>query len=121
MVKTTVGGVERGEFKYKSVLLPSDCQSHLPLHTTNIMLRLLGTPPTPVSTIKTQHFYKERYIQLLKIVRETLLVFSVLTASVYLYSVYGQLDQYSADAGAGGADGGLEVNIPGIPGEDYPL
>ena len=50
-----------------------------------------------------------------------MLVFSVLTAGLYLYTVYGQLDQYSADAGAGGADGGLEVNIPGIPGEDYPI
>merc|ERR1719431_880841 len=44
----------------------------------------------------------------------------VATASVFLYSVSGQLDQYSADSGAGG-DGGLEVNIPGIPGEDYPI
>ena len=50
-----------------------------------------------------------------------MLVFSVVTASIYLYSVCGQLDQYSADAGAGGGDGGMEVNIPGVPGEDYPI
>ena len=47
------------------------------------------------------------------------MVCAVLTATVSLYSVSGQLDQYSADAGE--ADGGLEVNIPGIPGEDYPI
>ena len=42
-----------------------------------------------------------------------MLVFAVVAASVSLYLVSGQLDQYSADAGAGGDDGGLEVNIPG--------
>lgn len=47
-------------------------------------------------------------------------MFAVASAAVFLYSVSGQLDQYSADSGAGG-DGGLEVNIPGIPGEDYPI
>ena len=47
-------------------------------------------------------------------------MFSVASAAVFLFSVSGQLDQYSADSGAGG-DGGLEVNIPGIPGEDYPI
>ena len=47
-------------------------------------------------------------------------MFAVATAAVFLYSVSGQLEQYSADSGAGG-EGGLEVNIPGIPGEDYPI
>ena len=51
--------------------------------------------------------------------RERMLMFAVATAAVYLYTVQGQLDQYSADTAA--ADGGLEVNIPGIPGEDYPI
>ena len=46
-------------------------------------------------------------------------MFAVASAAVFLFSVSGQLDQYSADSGAG--DGGLEVNIPGIPGEDYPI
>ena len=50
-----------------------------------------------------------------------MLVSAVLTASVSLYSVWCQLDQYSADAGAEGTDGGLKVNIPGVPGEDYPI
>ena len=34
-------------------------------------------------------------------------------------TVMSQLDQYSA--ADSGADGGLEVNIPGVPGEDYPI
>ena len=42
-----------------------------------------------------------------------MLVFAVLAASLSLYLVSGQLDQYGADAGVGGEDGGLEVNIPG--------
>merc|ERR1712106_67009 len=29
--------------------------------------------------------------------------------------------QYAGEASDAGADGGLEVNIPGIPGEDYPI
>ena len=32
-----------------------------------------------------------------------------------------QLDQYSGGSNDPGADGGLEVNIPGVPGEDYPI
>merc|ERR1712027_283224 len=46
----------------------------------------------------------------------------ILATSVVLFSVstvMSQLDQYSA--ADSGADGGLEVNIPGVPGEDYPI
>ena len=45
-----------------------------------------------------------------------MLVFSVLTATVYLYSVCGQLDQYSADAGAGGLTGAWRSTSLGCPG-----
>ena len=47
-----------------------------------------------------------------------------------VYGTAAQLSKYSAGGGlggggvnndVGGADGGLEVNIPGIPGEDYPI
>lgn len=45
----------------------------------------------------------------------------VLSLAIGLVSA--QLGSYSAgDPGAGaGEDGGLEVNIPGVPGEDYPI
>ena len=46
-------------------------------------------------------------------------------AAVLIYGAAAQLGSYSAggadDDGAGAVDGGLEVNIPGIPGEDYPI
>ena len=48
-----------------------------------------------------------------------------------MYGNAAQLNKYSAGGGrgtgggvnndVGGADGGLEENIPGIPGEDYPI
>ena len=45
----------------------------------------------------------------------------VLSLAIGLVSA--QLGSYSAgDPSAGaGEDGGLEVNIPGVPGEDYPI
>ena len=43
--------------------------------------------------------------------------------AVFVYCAAAQLDNYSAGGAndAGGEDGGLEVNIPGVPGEDYPI
>merc|ERR1711874_814959 len=52
---------------------------------------------------------------------------NIALAAVLIYGTAAQLGSYSAggggadDAGAGGEDGGLEVNIPGVPGEDYPI
>ena len=55
---------------------------------------------------------------------------NIACAAVLIYGTAAQLGSYSAggggggganDAGAGGEDGGLEVNIPGVPGEDYPI
>jgi hypothetical protein len=52
-------------------------------------------------------------------------------AAMLVYGTAAQLSKYSAGGGqgtgggvnndVGGADGGLEVSIPGIPGEDYPI
>ena len=52
-------------------------------------------------------------------------------AALLVFGTAGQLSMYSASGGRGtgvgvnndvvGADGGVEVNIPGIPGEDYPI
>ena len=51
--------------------------------------------------------------------------------AVLVYGAAAQLGNYVAGGGgngvggaandAGGEDGGLEVNIPGVPGEDYPI
>ena len=60
----------------------------------------------------------------------TLKVLHIITPLTILYSVLGagvalaaaQLGNYAGPGGNdAGADGGLEVNIPGVPGEDYPV
>merc|ERR1712243_97260 len=46
-------------------------------------------------------------------------IVSLLTVTIV---VGAQLSQYSDNLNSdSGADGGLEVNIPGVPGEDYPI
>ena len=54
---------------------------------------------------------------------------NIAVAAVLIYGSAAQLGQYSAGGVGGGAgannpgaeEGSLEVNIPGIPGEDYPI
>ena len=51
---------------------------------------------------------------------------NIAVAAILICGTAAQLGSYSSpggadDAGAGGEDGGLEVNIPGVPGEDYPI
>ncbi|XP_023332811.1 uncharacterized protein LOC111704720 [Eurytemora carolleeae] len=53
------------------------------------------------------------------------LFFFVAIFSEQIFSSLGQLSGYQSGGGGGGGgdgeDGGLEVNIPGIPGQDYPI
>ena len=53
---------------------------------------------------------------------------NIAVAAVLIYGSAAQLGQYSAGGGGAGSnnnpgaeEGSLEVNIPGIPGEDYPI
>eukprot|EP00091_Calanus_sinicus_P019176 TRINITY_DN469_c0_g1_i2.p1 TRINITY_DN469_c0_g1~~TRINITY_DN469_c0_g1_i2.p1 ORF type:complete len:184 (-),score=61.17 TRINITY_DN469_c0_g1_i2:190-705(-) len=55
-------------------------------------------------------------------------VYKKLALAALICGTAAQLGSYSAGGGGGGggandagADGGLEVNIPGVPGEDYPI